>query len=1047
MQKNFLFGLLLVAGMLLEGTCVYAQSDPADNYAWRLDSIRINTLKTGDEGGGTEYKHVNYFYAPDSLVETNTTIYYANATKYYYRINPRSAKYVYRDFGDDGKHTTYTYEYMYPVIHWTSENIVDSALNISDLQKLDEAAFELSQRYDYAYDTYHNIFDEEGHLIRQIRNYDYSVYHLDSAGNWLPSSRYYHAETDSTLVSISYYFNTKEQKWKNQWRTYGRNKYRNHRLWIQEKVWDDDGSLESGTEYNENGGIIRTYEGSSYNGNETYYRSGRITGKSSWATRSGVKTTTTEIYLDDVFTRKTVTGEERDEEYLVEKTATGNKEYPQHVRSWKYSTDSVLTAYSNSVYSYDAENRCTLRLDTTLQNGIWTVKRTEYGNGGETVYSKTQEKRPAIDEWITTSETTPEYTLTTTMQQWTDGSLRRITTKTYRYGFDNIYSIRETWNAEMQKWITDYSSCRYTQVSFGENGDPIPSIRYDGLSNNGTWNTGLIYTFTYNEALQAYERIPVATTSGISIVDYDEGYHVNNRAYYNAVGEYLGYYYSPYGENRGYIDLYKRDEYNRPVEKVEYAIDINRTLTDTLHWTKYSYFPNDTTADLARKIEMDKDTAAGTWKLYKDTKNTKDYSSYSKEGILLYVETYGWEGDEIVLTQTMHHNDVIYDEQGRIKERITYYTANIGYNVPNMRYVYYYRNDEDPKWYGVIQWGTYDRNDETWKSQHVPVFNDYVVLDELQRVVERTTFAMNADKTALRLATRSVYYYAGDAEDWTTADNYTWNTVTNELYCSGVSINAYSKRAEFDEEGNVLSLIAQGGTCERGIEDAQQWAFSYGNSLSEEPVLSPASYGMKEERIINNRPSFSPVADRRIKQIQYVDFTNHYANSISEYHYTALREGLQEDRMPVSIEPEETSAVFTWGAVEGAETYVLHVYRDAAQAEEICYVVFDKTGRVISINFVRHAPKKYAEVEQFTYTLDGLTSGTQYWYTVVGRNAEEKAFESTHGSFRTKGTSEGTEDIDFIGEKENVHKFLKDGHIYLIRGGQMYDVRGNKIAQ
>jgi len=1045
MEKKNQICLLFVAIMLLKGTCMYAQDNLSDRYAWRLDSIRINTLQTGDEGGGTEYKHVNYFYAPDSLVETNTTIYYVNATEYYYRINPYCAKYVYRDFGEDGKHTMYGYGYPSRML-FEGENLIDSALNISDLQKVDEAVFELNQRYNYAYDTYRNIFDEEGHLIRQIRNYDYSVYRLDSAGNWLPSSRYYHAETDSTLESISYYFNTNEQKWKNQWSTYGRNKYRNHRLWIQEKVWDDNGRVDSGTEYNENGGVIRTYKGDSSNGSETYYRSGRITGKSSWSLRSGIITKTTEMYLDDVFTQKTVTGDEREEEYLVEKTATGNKEYPQHVRSWKYSTDSVLTAYSNSVYSYDAENRCTLRLDTTLQDGTWTVKRTEYGNEGEVVYSKTQEKRPAIDEWITTSETTPEYTFTTSIVQWVNGPLQRTTTKTYRYGFGNTNSIRETWNAELHRWITDYSSCRYTEVSLGENGEPLTSTQYEGLNSVGDWNTGMVYSFTYNEALQVYEREPISATDGRLVEYFDQGYYVNNRTYYNAKGERVGYYYSPYGENRGYIDLYKRDEYNRPVEKVEYAIDINRTLTDTLHWTKYSYFPNDTTADLARKIEMDKDTAAGTWKLYKDTKNTKDYSSYSKEGILLYVETYGWEGDEIVLTQTMRHNDLTYDEQGRIKERITYYTANIGYNVPNMRYVYYYRNDEDPKWYGVIQWGTYDRNDETWKSQHVPEYQEYVVLDELQRVVERTTFAMNADKTALRPDTRVVYYYAGDAEDWTTADNYKWNTTKNEFYCSGVSNNAYSKRAEFDEEGNVLSLIAQGGTCERGIEDTQQWAFSYGNSLSEEPVLSPASYGMKEERInINNRPSFSPVADRRIKQIQYVDFTNHYANSISEYHYTALREGLQEDRMPVSIEPEETSAMFTWGAVEGAETYVLHVYRDAAQAEEICYVVFDKTGRVISINFARHAPKRYAEVEQFSYTLEGLTAGTQYWYTIVGRNAEAKAFESTHGSFRTKGEGESTEGLDFIGEKENVHKFLRDGQIIIRRGEAEYTIQGTQI--
>ena len=1050
-------GLLIATMVVLKGTCAYAQEDISDRYAWRLDGIRLNTVVHESEDGsylGTQVDDVNYFYAPDSMTETYTQIHYNNATNQYYRLNPYSGKYVYRDFGEEGKHTVYSYNFPMRMI-WNEENLIDSSLNISDLQKVDEAAFELSQRYDYAYDTYRNIFDEEGHLIRQIRNYDYSVYRIDSSGVWKPSMRYYHAETDSTLESISYYFNTNEQKWKNQWSTYGRSKYRNHRLWIEEKVWDYNGWVDSGTEYNENGGIIRTYEGSSTYGNETYYRSGRITGKSSWAHaryNNWIDTTelitTTEIYLDDVFTRKTATSNRRDEEYLIEKNATGNKTYPQHVRSWRYNEDSVLTAYSNSVYSYDAERRCTLRLDTTLQDGIWTVKRTEYGNGGETVYSKTQEKRPGIDEWITTSETTPEYTLTTSIVQWVNGPLQRTTTKTYRYGFGNTNSIRETWNAEMQKWITDYSSCRYTEVSLGENGEPLTSTQYEGLNSVGDWNTGMVYSFTYNEALQVYEREPISATDGRLDEYFNQRDYVNNRTYYNAKGERVGYYYSPYGENRGYIDLYKRDEYNRPVEKVEYAIDINRTLTDTLHWTKYSYFPNDTTADLARKIEMDKDTAAGTWKLYKDTKNTKDYSSYSKEGILLYVETYGWEGDEIVLTQTMRHNDLTYDEQGRIKERITYKTANINNNIFGSRYIYYYRNDEDPQWYGMEQWGLWVEAEQAWYNHAVPTYNDYVVLDDLQRVVERTTFALNADNTALRPATRSVYYYAGDAEDWTTADNYTWNTVKNEFYCSGVSNNAYSKRAEFDGEGNVLSLIAQGGTCERGIEDAQQWEFSYGSSLAEEPVLSPAAYGMKEERVTpNNRLTFSPVAGRRIKQMKYTNFNSRYSNTTHEYRYTALREGLQEDRMPVSIEPEETSAMFTWGAVEGAETYVLHVYRDAAQAEEICYVVFDKTGRVISINFARHAPKRYAEVEQFSYTLEGLTAGTQYWYTVVGRNAEEKAFESTHGSFRTKGTSEGTEDIDFIGEKENVHKFLRDGQIYLMYEGRMYDVRGQLIIE
>ena len=1043
MKNKSFIALLFVAALLLKGTCAYAQGISTDNYAWRLDGIRLNTVVHESEDGsylGTQVDDVNYFYAADSMTETYTQIHYNNATDQYYRLNPNSGKYVYRDFGEEGKHTVYLYNFPMRMI-WNEENLLDSSLNISDLQKVDEAAFELNQRYDYAYDTYRNIFDEEGHLIRQIRNYDYSVYRLDSAGNWLPSMRYYHTETDSTLESISYYFNTKEQKWKNQWNTYGRSKYRNHRLWIEEKVWDYDGSLESGTEYNENGGVVRKYKGDSYNGNETYYRSGRIIGKSSWATRSGVKTTTTEIYLDDVFTRKTVTGDEREEEYLVEKTATGNKTYPQHVRSWKYSTDSVLTAYSNSVYSYDAERRCTLRLDTTLQNGTWTVKRTEYDSKGEIVYSKTQEKRAAIDEWITTSETTPEYTLTTSVQ-WNYSPITRMKDKIYRYGFGNWYRWNEVYNTESHQW--ECTSGSDWRVSLGENGEPLSALEYEWK--NYRWEPSYFYAFTYDTILHAYAKNVVGYMSiGADGNIYSHNYNNGNITYYDTIGNEIGWYNSE--DKYGSWQVNQYDEIGRVVSHITYRINENKEFVDTTYYEQYTYFPNDMTADVARETTWyNKNADTQTWQI-SDIKHTKNYSSYSKEGILLYVETYGWEGDEIVLTQTMHHNDVIYDEQGRIKERITYYTANIGYNVPNMRYVYYYRNDEDPKWYGVIQWGSYDRNDETWKSQHVPEYQDYVVLDELQRVVERTTFAMNADKTALRPATRAVYYYASDAEDWTTADNYTWNTVKNEFYCSGVSNNAYSKRAEFDEEGNVLSLIAQGGTCERGIEDAQQWEFSYGSSLSEEPVLSPAAYGMKEERVNpNNRLTFSPVADRRIKQMKYTNFNSRFANTTHEYRYTALREGVKEDKMPVSIEPEETSAVFTWGAVEGAETYVLHVYGDAAQTEEICYVVFDNTGKVISINFVRHAPKRYAEVEQFSYTLDGLTAATSYWYTVTGCDADGKPIESTHGSFRTKGEGEGTEGLmEVLRDQVPSKKVMMNGQIYLIYEGRMYDVQGRRL--
>ena len=78
-------------------------------------------------------------------------------------------------------------------------------------------------------------------------------------------------------------------------------------------------------------------------------------------------------------------------------------------------------------------------------------------------------------------------------------------------------------------------------------------------------------------------------------------------------------------------------------------------------------------------------------------------------------------------------------------------------------------------------------------------------------------------------------------------------------------------------------------------------------------------------------------------------------------------------------------------------------------------------------------------------TIETLLAGTQYWYTLEAYDEVGLLLETTHGSFRTKGTSEGTEDIDFIGEKENVHKFLRDGQIIIRRGEAEYTIQGNHL--
>ena len=234
------FKLLVSFLLTMSFTCgIIAQNPPAANYSWRLDSLTYNHIYSVDanEPIQTQVERVYYDYDADGFSEIAVNVYGSNEAKKFIRFNTNQYKYVYRDFGENGRHTMYQYVYKYD---WGRElvdnepqvaisKIVDSAATAQALLSLDTTLFVPYRRYEYAYDTYRNIFDEDGHLIRQIRNYDYSVYSLDDSGNWKPISRTERNETDSTLFSKSYYFNTNEQKWKNQWRTYGRNKYRNHR--------------------------------------------------------------------------------------------------------------------------------------------------------------------------------------------------------------------------------------------------------------------------------------------------------------------------------------------------------------------------------------------------------------------------------------------------------------------------------------------------------------------------------------------------------------------------------------------------------------------------------------------------------------------------------------------------------------------------------------------------------------------------------------------------------------------------------------------------
>ena len=1054
-KKKITFFVLLFAAVVLKGTCAYAQEDLSDRYAWRLDSV-VYSYPLMD-GENEEYGRlgrrevVSYTYGLDGLPTDSgfSTLdyeeYYSTRKPLTYRINIGMRKHEYRSLGANGKRTVWHYMY-------TDENFVDTTGG-----EIDNSLFALYQKDEYAFDSMRVIYDADGGIVRTIHHYDKTTTNYNySTGACTSIKRVQVLATDSTEDEKQWSCNVTTGAWslsKDLHRD-----YINHRLTYSESTrrnFYSDGTLKEiwvdGTGYNELGVKTRTYStykiyqengepkpfqpgGYAWRENIELFEGGRIVHSSdtrfTWYedgmhSFAGNPTKDYEYLPNGMVIRTENNGEDK---YLVDLQGKDHIIYyknsylkePYYTR-YVYYDDFTLKQQVDSILDFTIKQQGDSIIHT--YNRIWRI--TDFDEQGKKIHTIEMAHDTAQTEWTYVREETyaEDYTETVTLQ-----GNKRTTTRTYNYGFDNYYKLVETQD-EAGNWVSDKSSySSWTNVSFGFNGEPLTAVEYS--RSNEQWVPSMIYTYTYIPEWDLYRQDNYMYSGG----------YIN---FYTKSGASVGWYLR-YAE--GYVHLSEYDEFGRKTKDSECSFDSAMHVKDTTFYTVYRYFPVSSCTKVAESTKYRRNAETGAWEISGTPSRTDSYTHEVRDekGNLAIAYTFSWEGDSII-TDTADYK-LVYDAQGRLYEQgLNGYGRTVvsGVNITRKRYLYY--EDDDPTAYRTLLWYEYtDSKNNGWKPGFTTDDHTPTVYDEAGRVSERISFGISKDSTHAVPTDKYVYYYEEDNPDWITREHYKMNNgnwdcadVTNRrLLLSGV---------ERDEDGDVTSRWKRINTC-GGVEDESLRVYSYAADVATYPVLSPNSYRLAHEADLEygNYVQEQP-ASKRVKDVVYSYAKNPKQSYVATYYYTPLREDVDAPRMPVDIEPEETSAVFTWGAVEGAETYVLHVYSDAAQTEEICYVVFDKTGRVISINFVRHAPKRYAEVEQFTYTLDGLTPGTQYWYTVVGRNAEEKAVESTHGSFRTKGTSEGTEGLDFIGEKEDVHKFLRDGQIYLIYEGRMYDIRGNQI--
>jgi hypothetical protein len=156
---------------------------------------------------------------------------------------------------------------------------------------------------------------------------------------------------------------------------------------------------------------------------------------------------------------------------------------------------------------------------------------------------------------------------------------------------------------------------------------------------------------------------------------------------------------------------------------------------------------------------------------------------------------------------------------------------------------------------------------------------------------------------------------------------------------------------------------------------------------------------------------------------------------------------LPEKEPEVETQTDNHSVQFTWPVVEGASYYTLVIWANEERTEKICTLTFNSMGQLIEIDFSRHAPARRAmnTADTFSFRYNGLDENTDYWFTITASDENDTELFNASGSFATLGTNTPTNVDEIQSDDVRCTKVLRNGQIYLMYKGRMYDIQGNRI--
>ena len=143
-----------------------------------------------------------------------------------------------------------------------------------------------------------------------------------------------------------------------------------------------------------------------------------------------------------------------------------------------------------------------------------------------------------------------------------------------------------------------------------------------------------------------------------------------------------------------------------------------------------------------------------------------------------------------------------------------------------------------------------------------------------------------------------------------------------------------------------------------------------------------------------------------------------------------------------TVVPSANSATFTWPVSNEAASYTIDITKDG---DLFCHLTFNANGQLTDIAFApgrdgqSMAPAAVMTANGLQFTATGLSSNTEYGYTITANDAEDAEVASYSGSFTTTGVATST---DVLQSALAPRKFMRDNQVLILRDGKTYSIQG-----